>query len=172
MEPTDGIDRGWDRHADPHGGRQRGQRIRGVVFSGQPGGHDSQHLPLVPRGEAHSVALDLHIPAVPVRATPRRNPGLRPAARRIQATRLAVVVFPAEPATTMRKRSAVSSPQYSASLMRRICKRRAVSVSGLPSRTWFPWTTRSGFPQRVTLPAVWPSTQGIPALVKISVVGG
>ena len=71
MEPTDGIDRGWDRDADPHGGRQRGQRIRGVVFSGQPGGHDSQHLPLVPRGEAHSVAFDLHVPAVPVRATPK-----------------------------------------------------------------------------------------------------
>ncbi len=103
---------------------------------------------------------------------PRRKPGLRPAVRRIQAMRLAVVVFPAEPATTMRKRSAVSSPQYSASLTRRMWCFRAASVSGLPSRTWLPWTTRSGFPQRVMLAAAWPSTHLIPARVRRSVVGG
>src|SRR5438093_6460524 len=71
MEPTDGIDYRWDRHADPDSGRQRGQGIRGVVFAGQPGGHDRQHLPLMPHREAHAVALDLHVTAVPVGATPK-----------------------------------------------------------------------------------------------------
>src|SRR3981189_2557916 len=51
---------------------------------------------------------------------PRRNPGLRPADRRIQALRLAVVVLPAGPATPLGYQSAVSSPQCAASLTSRM----------------------------------------------------
>src|SRR5207302_809541 len=179
LEPPDRLDCNGNRHAHADGGGERRQRIRRIVLAGQLGGDHGEDFSLVPGGEAHPVTVDLDVAPVPVgpaaqaiglhvgsrplpqaaaeprsRAVrPRRKPGLRPATRRIQAIRLAVVVFPAEPATTMRKRSAVSSPQYSASLTRRIWCLRAASVSGLPSRTWLPWTTRSGLPQRITLPA-------------------
>src|SRR5207245_785011 len=75
---------------------------------------------------------------------PSRNPGLRRADRRIHAIRLAVVVFPCEPHTTIRNRSLVSSPQNSASLTIRSCSFLAASFSGLPSRTLLACTTRSG----------------------------